>query len=50
VLDPKRYDIYEGVRKGAYILERSGRDLILAATGSERDSLVATGNPGALRA
>lgn len=35
VLDLKRYDVHEGVRKGAYILERGGNDLILAATGSE---------------
>ncbi len=35
VLDAARYKIFEGVRRGAYILEAYGRDLVLVATGSE---------------
>jgi transketolase len=35
VLDPEKYKIYEGVSKGAYALDDSGKDIILIATGSE---------------
>ena len=35
VLDLNKYRVFEGVRRGAYVLDRSGRDLILVATGSE---------------
>jgi transketolase len=35
VLDAEKYGVYEGVKKGAYALDRSGNDIILIATGSE---------------
>ena len=35
VLDLEKYRVHEGVRRGAYILDGSGRDVILVATGSE---------------
>jgi transketolase len=35
VLDAVKYKVQEGVRKGAYVLEAYGTDLILVATGSE---------------
>jgi transketolase len=37
VLDPKKYKVYEGVPKGAYILEKGSDspDLLIVATGSE---------------
>ncbi len=35
VLDAAKYRVFEGVRKGAYLLDASGKDLILVATGSE---------------
>lgn len=35
VLDAEKYKVFEGVRKGAYALDNSGKDLILIATGSE---------------
>jgi transketolase len=35
VLDATRYKVFEGVRKGAYVLEEHGKDVILVATGSE---------------
>jgi transketolase len=35
VLDAAKYKINEGVRKGAYVLEAYGKDLILVAAGSE---------------
>ena len=35
VLDNERYKVQEGARKGAYILDGSGKDVILVATGSE---------------
>jgi transketolase len=35
VMDPAKYKINEGVRKGAYALDDSGKDIILIATGSE---------------
>jgi transketolase len=35
VLDAEKYKVHEGVRKGAYALDASGKDIILIATGSE---------------
>jgi transketolase len=35
VLDAAKYKIREGVRKGAYVLEAYGKDLVLVAAGSE---------------
>jgi transketolase len=35
VLDAAKYKIFEGVRKGAYVLEAHGTDLVIVATGSE---------------
>lgn len=35
VLDAAKYKVAEGVKKGAYALDASGKDLILIATGSE---------------
>jgi transketolase len=35
VLDAVKYKVNEGVRKGAYVLEAHGKDLILVAAGSE---------------
>lgn len=35
VLDAEKYKVREGVRKGAYALDASGKDIILIATGSE---------------
>ena len=35
VLDAEKYKIHEGVKKGAYALDASGKDIILIATGSE---------------
>jgi transketolase len=35
VLDNEKYKVYEGVKKGAYVLETFGTDLVLVATGSE---------------
>ena len=35
VLDAEKYNVQAGVRKGAYVLEAFGTDLILVATGSE---------------
>ncbi|HEX4155761.1 MAG TPA: transketolase [Acidobacteriaceae bacterium] len=35
VLDPNKYKISDGCRKGAYVLEQFGKDLIIVATGSE---------------
>jgi transketolase len=35
VLDAEKYKVLEGVRKGAYALDNSGKDIILIATGSE---------------
>ena len=40
VLDPAKYKIAEGVRKGAYALDDSGKDIILIATGSEVQLIV----------
>jgi transketolase len=35
VLDAEKYKVLEGTRKGAYVLEAFGKDIILVATGSE---------------
>ncbi|QNI37747.1 transketolase [Edaphobacter albus] len=35
VLDAAKYKVFEGVRKGAYVLEEKGKDIILIGTGSE---------------
>jgi transketolase len=35
VLDAEKYKVHEGVRKGAYALDSTGKDIILIATGSE---------------
>ena len=35
VLDLEKYKVFEGCRKGAYVLEEFGKDVILVATGSE---------------
>jgi transketolase len=35
VLDNEKYKVHENTRKGAYILEKFGTDVILVATGSE---------------
>ena len=35
VLDDEKYKVHDGARKGAYVLEASGKDVILIGTGSE---------------
>jgi len=35
VLDAVKYKVFEGVAKGAYVLEAYGNDIVLVATGSE---------------
>jgi transketolase len=35
VLDTTKYKVFEGARKGAYVLEEFGKDIVLVATGSE---------------
>ena len=35
VLDAEKYKVLAGVRKGAYVLEAYGKDVVLVATGSE---------------
>ena len=35
VLDAEKYKVFDGCRKGAYVLEQFGKDLIIVATGSE---------------
>jgi transketolase len=35
VLDAVKYKVFEGARKGAYVLEAFGTDVVLVATGSE---------------
>ncbi len=35
VLDAEKYKVHDGVKKGAYALDDSGKDIILIATGSE---------------
>jgi transketolase, bacterial and yeast len=40
VLDEAKYKVHEGVKKGAYALDDSGKDIILIATGSEVSLIV----------
>ena len=40
VLDAQKYKTAEGVRKGAYVLEAYGKDVILVATGSEVEMIM----------
>jgi transketolase len=40
VIDNDKYKVREGVRKGAYALDSSGKDIILIATGSEVSVIV----------
>jgi transketolase len=35
VLDAAKYKVFEGARKGAYVLESYGKDVLIVATGSE---------------
>ena len=35
VLDADKYKVFDGCRKGAYVLEQFGKDVIIVATGSE---------------
>jgi transketolase len=35
VLDAAKYKVFEGTRKGAYVLEAYGKDIVLVGTGSE---------------
>ena len=43
ILDPKKYDVAEGVARGAYILEEGGSkpDILMVATGSEVSAILA---------
>ena len=43
VLDADKYKVFEGTRKGAYILEQYGKDVVLVATGSEVELVVKAG-------
>jgi transketolase len=43
VLDPVKFKIFEGVPKGAYVLEAHGNHLIIVATGSEVNVALAAG-------
>ena len=43
VLDADKYKVFEGARKGAYALERYGKDVVLVATGSEVELIVKAG-------
>jgi len=40
VLDNEKYKVHDGVKKGAYALDNSGKDIILIATGSEVSLIV----------
>ena len=40
VIDNEKYKVHEGVKKGAYALDNSGKDIILIATGSEVSVIV----------
>jgi transketolase len=40
VIDAEKYKVHAGVKKGAYALDNSGKDLILIATGSEVSLIV----------
>lgn len=43
VLDAEKYKVFEGCRKGAYILAEYGKDVVLVATGSEVQLVVSAG-------
>ncbi len=43
VLDADKYKVFEGTRKGAYILTQYGKDVVLVATGSEVELIVKAG-------
>lgn len=43
VLDAEKYKVFEGCRKGAYVLESYGKDVVLVATGSEVQLVVKAG-------
>jgi transketolase len=43
VLDLDKYKVFEGCRKGAYVLDEIGKDVILVATGSEVSLIVKAG-------
>jgi transketolase len=43
VLDVQKYKVFEGVRKGAYVLQEYGKDVILVATGSEVQLIIKAG-------
>ncbi len=40
VIDAEKHNVFDGVRKGAYVLDGSGKDIILIATGSEVSLIV----------
>jgi transketolase len=40
VIDAEKYKVFEGVRKGAYALDSTGKDIVLMATGSEVSLIV----------
>ena len=40
VIDNEKYKVHDGVKKGAYALDNSGKDIILIATGSEVSLIV----------
>jgi transketolase len=40
VLDAEKYKVFEGTKKGAYVLEEFGKDVILVATGSEVEMIM----------
>jgi transketolase len=44
VLDAAKYKVFEGTRKGAYVLEAFGKDLVLVATGSEVELVLKAAN------
>jgi transketolase len=44
VLDLNKYKVFEGCRKGAYVLEEFGKDVIILATGSEVPVALAAAN------
>jgi len=43
VLDAQKYKVFEGARKGAYVLESHGTDVILVGTGSEVELVMKAG-------
>ena len=44
VMDAEKYKIFEGCRKGAYVLENFGKDVVLVATGSEVELVLKAAN------